>query len=157
MKRKIGKTKDFKKGSPRNTTSKKFENPVSKKVEKSDKSLNCGLYKVKNKFVFDTSKSSAKPEDEHLYVVFTDKNNNVDRIVGTTHLYEKKKIEKIEKGQLKIFQFVGANYPSGVTDTYYQRDFNNKPFRLNTFKKSPYKIQPLHAIEIFNFSKNKRR
>lgn len=154
MKKKIEKTKKY---SSKKTTSKKFEKPISKKVEKMDKSLNYGLYKVKNKFVFDTSKSSAKPEDEHLYVVFTDKNNNVDRIVGTTHLYKKEKIEKIEKGQLKTFQFAGANYPSGITDTYYQRDFNNKPFRLNTFKKSPYEIKPSQAIEIFNFSKNKRR
>lgn len=82
------------------TTRKKIEKPVSKKVEKADKSLSYGLYKVKNKFVFDTSKSSTKPEDEHLYVVFTDKNNNVDRIVGTTHLYEKEKLNKIE---LKVF------------------------------------------------------
>lgn len=157
MKKKIEKSKEFKKGSPKKTTSKKFEKPISKKVEKADKSLNYGLYKVKNKFVFDTSKSSARPEDEHLYVVFTDKNNNVDRIVGTTHLYEKEKSNKIQNGELKVFQFGGQNEPSGVYSEHYKLGTDNKPFKIKNFKKSPYTIQESQAQSIFNFAKNKRR
>ena len=130
---------------------------IAKQLERFDTSLKCGLYHIKNKYVFDTSKSKAKSDDEHLYVVFVDKNNNVDRVVETTHLFEKEKVKKIEKGQLKVFQFAGQNYPSGVSDTYYQIDIDKKPFQLSSFRKSPYTIKPSQANEIFNFAKRKRR
>lgn len=152
-----GKIEKTKKYNPKKTTSQTAKKSVSKKVEKSDKSLNCGLYKIKNKFVFDTSKSSAKPEDEHLYVVFTDKNNNVDRIVGTTHLYEKKKSNGIQNGELKVFQFGGQNEPSGVYAEHYKLGVDNKPFKIKNFKKSPYTIKEYQAQSIFDFAKNKRR
>ena len=134
----------------------KTKNIISKNVESSNSFSNYGLYHIKNKFIFNSTKKTS-PEYEHLYVVFLDKKNNVDRVVGTTHLYEKVKSQKISNGELKVYQFGGQNEPSGVYDGHYKLNNENKPFKLNTFKKAPYTIQKSQAQSIFSFAKHKRR
>lgn len=123
--------------------------------KKQEKPKNYGLYDIKNNKLF----QSNDPNGTHMYVVFSDNKGNVLKAVETTHLYSPDKIAKIRQKKIKPVQFGGVEFPSGVTNTYYTKDVNDKPLKTKDkgIKQRKATMSEKQAIEINAFAKEKRR
>ena len=114
--------------------------------------LNCGVYSIPANKIYD--KNSTK---EHIYLVFSDKNNNVKKVVETTHIIEPSVIEKVKKNQMIIIQLGGEHFPTGVLNSYYSLDFNNKPFKLKDLKQKGSQVKFSDIKKVYDYSTVKRR
>ena len=130
---------------------KRTKNPVARAT---GKSLNCGLYSIPDNRMFD--KDSLR---SHKYVVFFNDKNNVDRVVETTHLYEKDKVNKILKNQLKVFNFKGEQFPAGVNNNYFTKNIDHENITIKNcnMKRLNSTVEIKDAKKIYNFAKTERK
>lgn len=124
----------------------------SKKINTEGFDYNCGVYSIPANKIYD--KNSTK---EHIYLVYSDKNNNVKKVVETTHIIEPSVIEKVKKNLIKIVQLSGENYPTGVNRSYYVKDINNKPFNLKELSLKNSKLKPKDVKSVFDFATEVRK
>ena len=113
------------------------------------------LFKIKNKYMF----NSNNPNGNHTYAVYKDKKTNKYRAIQLTHLYEDKKIKQINKGYLKVEKFKEFSYPTGVHDTYYDKDLKGELLYFG--KKTKHimigKVPNKQAKRIKNFAYKKHK
>jgi len=128
--------------------------PKKSNATKSEKYDSVGIYAIKNNKIYDPKSSG-----EHIYVVFCDSKGNILKAVTTTHLIEKEKQKLIRQGRLLPMQFSNIEFPSGVTDSYYTKDMQNKEINVKdpAIKKAKAGITKGQAEKINRFAKNKRR
>lgn len=91
------------------------------------------LMKIKNKYMFtpkEKSKQDYKPEGVHTYIVFKDASGHTFAI-QTTHLYEKKKQDQIDKNILLAMKLPGIKFPSGVRRGIITTDVEGKELDLS--------------------------
>lgn len=108
------------------------------------------LFKIKNKYMF----KSNNPNGNHTYAVYKDRKTNKYRAIQLTHLYEDKKVKQINKGYLKIEKFKQFTYPTGVHNTYYDKDVKGKSlyFGKNTKHLKIGYVPDKQAKRIRNFA-----
>lgn len=138
-------------------TEKSKNNDKKSYIEEKTPYNSCRMVAIRDNVMFNKKRAA---DNRHKYIGFFDKNNKLMRVVETTHLYEKEKAEKIQKGFIKAYQFGGENFPTGVTDSYYENDINNK--HISLLKKGDIVnvssiVTPEQAESIYNFSKGKKR
>lgn len=87
------------------------------------------LAKIKNKYLFD----SDNPNGTHTYAVYYDRKSKSYRAVGLTHLYLKdpKRFKQVSKGMIKKMKFKEFEAPSGVKDSYFEKNIKGKKIDLN--------------------------
>ena len=112
-----------------------------------------GLYNIDNKLIY------GKGRKVHLYAIYFNKNGTVNKAVETTHIYEKEKEEKIRKGFLKVEQFGGMHFPTGVNNNYYKKDIKNRHLTKTTqgITPSTFTMTEAQARRIYDFAKEERK
>ncbi len=122
------------------------------------------LVKIKNKYMFNPTEKNQKdykPNGVHTYIVFKDAEEHTHAI-RTTHLYEKKKFDQIEKNILMAMKLPGIKYPSGVRYGIISTDIEGKKLDLNKVhavningKRGTY-LSKKQAEKVLNFADRKR-
>ncbi len=91
------------------------------------------IVKIKNKYMFTPTEKNSKdykPDGVHTYIVFKDTAGHTFAI-RTTHLYEKKKFDQLEKKILMAMKLPNIKYPSGVRRGIISTDVEGKELDLN--------------------------
>ena len=115
------------------------------------------IARIKDSYMFDKNSKGS-----HWYVLYYDRPSSSYRAVELTHLYspDKKRFDKVKKNTLMKMKFSKFETPSGVDNSYYSTDINNKKINVNS--KSILTISNKHlpksqSSKIIQFAKNKRR
>lgn len=116
------------------------------------------LFQIKNKYMY-KCKNKKEENGTHMYAVYRDKKSGKYRAIQLTHLYEDNKAKAINKGYLKVEKFKQFKFPSGVHNSYYDRDINGKSlyFGKNTIHKKVGSINSNQAKRIKSFAKYKEK
>lgn len=87
------------------------------------------LARIKNKYLF----KGNNPDGTHTYAVYYDRKSKSYRAVGLTHLYLKdpKRFKLVSKGFIKKMKFKEFETPSGVKNSYFERNRKGKKIDLN--------------------------
>lgn len=75
-----------------------------------------------------------KPNQAHIYAVYKDKATGETRLIQMTHVIEPKKEKAIKKGYLMPVKLPNVDMPSGVNNSYYNKDINGDPIDLQKIK-----------------------
>lgn len=99
---------------------------IHKPVKEADRN---NLFKKDDDMYFATIKDGyiipkSPNRSKHSYALF--KENGTIRAVRFTHLYERKKVKKLEKNQLKEIKLPTFKYPNGYVDSYKDKTLDNK-------------------------------
>ena len=97
---------------------------------------------------------SDNPNGVHTYAVYKDRKSNKYRAIQLTHLYENRKEHQIKSGYLKVEKFKQFDYPTGVHNSYYDKDVhgNSLYFGKNTKHLKIGNIPDKQAKRIKNFA-----
>lgn len=117
------------------------------------------LFKIKNKYMYNSQNNDYKPNGNHTYAVYKDKKTGKYRAIQLTHLFETKKVAQIEKGQLLIENFNYFKYPTGVKNNYYDKDINGNILDFGKNTKHLYigNVPSGHAKRIILFANKRHR
>lgn len=128
---------------PRGSRTKQPAKPQKKPPDKTDQKRAASegirgahavkLVKIKNKYMFtptEKTEKDYKPNGVHTYIVFKDAAGYAYAI-RTTHLYERKKQDQIEKNILMALKLPGIKYPSGVRCGIIAKDVEGKELDLS--------------------------
>lgn len=90
------------------------------------------IAKIKNSYMF----NGASPNGTHHYAVFYDRKNKRYNAVQLTHLYikDEKRFKQVRRGNISIEKFKEFDTPSGVRNSYYNR--NTKGGKIDLKDKS---------------------
>lgn len=117
------------------------------------------LFKIKNKYMYNSQNNDYKPNGNHTYAVYKDKKTGKYRAIQLTHLYEKKKEILIDKGRLCVEKFKQFRHPTGVPNTYYDCDVNGNA--LDFGRKTKFQcigtVSSFQARRIKDFAKRRHK
>jgi hypothetical protein len=117
------------------------------------------LVKIKNKYLY----KGNNPEGTHTYAVYYDRKTKRNRAVGLTHLYVKdnKRFEAVKKGKIAIEKFKNFETPSGVKNSFYDKNVNGGKIDLKDSAHVVYVskryLPSKQASRIRNFAKRRER
>ena len=117
------------------------------------------LVKIKNRYLY----KGNDPNGIHTYAVYYDKKTKKNRAVGLTHLYVKdeKRFKQVTKGNIMVMKFKEFDVPSGVKNSYFDKNIQGKKIDLkdksNVKFISQRYLKKVQSDRIKNFAKRKER
>lgn len=106
-----------------------------------------------------------KPNQSHIYAAYKDKKSGETRLIQMTHIIEPRKKDAIKQGHILPVKLPNVDMPSGVNNSYYNKDINGDPIDLKKIealdipgkkKKATYISKSL-SEKIIAFAKKRRK
>ena len=117
------------------------------------------LVKIKNRYLY----KGNDPNGVHTYAVYYDNKSKKNRAVGLTHLYVKdeKRFKQVTKGNIMVMKFKEFDVPSGVKNSYFDKNVQGKKIDLkdksNVKFISQRYLKKAQSDRIKNFAKRKEK
>ena len=117
------------------------------------------LVKIKNSYLF----KGNNPNGVHTYAAYYDKKSKSTRAVGLTHLYVKdqKRFQQVTKGNIMVTKFKEFDVPSGVKNSYFDKNIHGKKINLKDMKNVKFVSQrylsKTQSNQIINFAKRREK
>lgn len=112
------------------------------------------IAKIKNSYLF----KSNNPNGTHHYAVFYDRKNKRYNAVQLTHLYvkDKSRFQQVKRGNISIERFKEFDTPSGVKNSFYNKNSSGGNIDLrdkkNVFYLSKRNLDKKQSERIKNFA-----